>query len=88
LERPDLLVALAERHGARVSTARGTVLAELEAMPPRPSQYHPDQEIPEQSWAYRIAKRLWFNDYGAYAKHFRPENWRDPRPQAGEGKAG
>lgn len=79
LERPDLLLELAARHGARVSTARGTVLAELEAMQARSSQYHPGEEIPEQSWAYRIFKRLWFHDYGAYTKHFQAENWRDPR---------
>lgn len=78
LERPDLLRDLAVRHGARDTTSRGTVLAELEAMQSRPSQYSPDLEIPEKSWAYRWAKRLWFTDYGAYAKHFRPENWRDP----------
>ncbi len=79
LERPELLKELAERHGARVSTARGTVLAELDAMQSRSSQYHPGEEIPEKSWAYRIFKRLWFHDYGAYAKHFQPEKWRDPR---------
>lgn len=82
LERPDLLRDLAERHGARDSTARGTVLAELAAMHSRPSQYNPDLEIPEKSWAYRLAKRLWFHDYGAYRKHFRPENWQDPRTPA------
>ncbi len=79
LERPDLLQELAARHDARVSTARGTVLEELDAMQARSSQYHPGEEIPEKSWAYRIFKRLWFHDYGAYAKHFQPENWRDPR---------
>ncbi len=82
LERPDLLQDLAQRHGARDSTARGTVLAELDAMTPRSSQFHPGDEIPERSWAYRIAKRLWFTDYGAYQKHFRPDQWRDPRPAA------
>jgi MoaA/NifB/PqqE/SkfB family radical SAM enzyme len=82
LERPDLLRDLAARHEARDTTARGTVLAELEAMPARPSQYNPEFEIPEKSWAYRLAKRLWFHDYGTYAKHFRPENWRDPRAPA------
>ena len=87
LERPDLLHALAERHGARDSTARGTVLAELAAMPSRPSQYNPDSEIPEKSWAYRLAKRLWFHDYGAYSKHFRPENWQDPRVPAKDHEA-
>jgi MoaA/NifB/PqqE/SkfB family radical SAM enzyme len=79
LERPDLLRELAARHGARDTTARGTVLAELEAMHARASQYHPGLEIPEKSWAYRLAKRLWFHDYGTYTRHFRPENWRDPR---------
>ncbi len=81
LERPDLLMELAERHGARDSTARGTVMRELAAMQARPSQYHPDLEIPEKSWAYRIAKRLWFNDYGAYSRHFRRENWRNTLQQ-------
>ena len=66
LERPDLLKALVEKHSARDSTARGTALAELEAMEHRPSQYNPGQEIPEKSWLYRLAKRFWFNDFGAY----------------------
>ena len=70
---------LAERHGARDTTARGTALAELEAMETRPSQYNPGQEIPEKSWAYRLAKRFWFNDYGMYGKHFRPEQWKETR---------
>ena len=82
LERPELLKELAERHDARDSTARGTVMEELETMQRRSSQYNPDVEIPEKSWVYRLAKRLWFNDYGAYTKHFRPENWQDPREQA------
>jgi MoaA/NifB/PqqE/SkfB family radical SAM enzyme len=66
LERPDLLKELVERHGARDSTARGTALAELEAMQVRPSQYAPGREIPEKSWLYRLAKKFWFNDFGAY----------------------
>ncbi len=86
LERPDLLMELAQRHDARDSTARGTVMAELEAMESRTSQYNPDVEIPEKSWVYRLAKRLWFNDYGAYTKHFRPENWRDPRAHSDQPK--
>jgi MoaA/NifB/PqqE/SkfB family radical SAM enzyme len=83
LERPDLLEQLAHRHDARDSTARGTVLDELAAMRSRPSQYHPDLEIPERSWAYRIFKRLWFHDYGAYSRHFQRDNWQDTlRPEA------
>jgi MoaA/NifB/PqqE/SkfB family radical SAM enzyme len=66
LERPDLLKQLVEKHGARDSTARGTALAELEAMAVRPSQYAPGREIPEKNWLYRLAKKFWFNDFGAY----------------------
>ncbi|HEX6987063.1 MAG TPA: radical SAM/SPASM domain-containing protein [Planctomycetaceae bacterium] len=66
LERPDLLKALVEKHAAKDSTARGTALAELEAMNVRTSQYHPGDEIPEKSLAYRLAKRFWFSDFGVY----------------------
>jgi MoaA/NifB/PqqE/SkfB family radical SAM enzyme len=66
LERPDLLRDLVVKHGARDATARGTALEELAAMQVRPSQYNPGHEIPERSWLYRLAKRLWFNDFGAY----------------------
>jgi len=66
LERPDLLVQLADKHGARDTTARKKAIEELEAMQPRPSQYNPDFEVPEKNWAYRIAKRFWFSDFGAY----------------------
>ncbi len=79
LERPDLLRELADRHNARDTTARGRSLAELEELSSQPSQYDPGGEIPEKSWVYRFAKRLWFNDYGAYGQHFRAENWQDPR---------
>jgi MoaA/NifB/PqqE/SkfB family radical SAM enzyme len=66
LERPDLLEALAARHGAQDATARGTYLAELHAMRPRRSQHNPGHEIPEKNWLYRLAKRFWFNDFGVY----------------------
>jgi MoaA/NifB/PqqE/SkfB family radical SAM enzyme len=79
MERPDLLVQLAEKHGAHDSTARKTVMNELAAATPHISQYHPGDEIPERSWAYRLAKKLCFNDFGAYTRHFKVENWRDPR---------
>jgi MoaA/NifB/PqqE/SkfB family radical SAM enzyme len=69
LERPDLLRQLVEKHGARDSTARGTALAELEAMQVRTSQYNPGKEIPEKNWLYRLAKRYWFNDFGVYRGH-------------------
>ena len=69
LERPDLLKALVEKHGARDSTVRGTALAELEAMEVRTSQYNPGNEVPEKNWLYRLAKRYWFNDFGVYRGH-------------------
>lgn len=66
LERPDLVAELAKRHGARDSTARGTSMAEVRAMQPRFSQWLPGEEIPERHWAYRLAKRFFFYDFGAY----------------------
>lgn len=66
LERPDLLRDLVEKHDARDSTVRGTALAELKAMNVRTSQFNPSRQIPEKSWLYRLAKRFWFNDFGAY----------------------
>jgi MoaA/NifB/PqqE/SkfB family radical SAM enzyme len=68
LERPDLLKELVDRHEARDTTVRQTAMAELEALHPRPSQDDPAHAIPERSWAYRFAKKYWFNDFGAYAK--------------------
>jgi MoaA/NifB/PqqE/SkfB family radical SAM enzyme len=66
LERPDLLKSLAEKHAARDATVRGTALAELEAMTTRTSQFNPEHAIPEKNLLYRLAKRFWFNDFGAY----------------------
>ncbi len=68
LERPDLLRELVERHGAKDATVRGTALAELQAMENRTSQYNPGHEVPEKNWLYRLAKRYWFNDFGAYSR--------------------
>ena len=79
LERPDLLIDLARRHNARDTTIRGTAVAELEALQSRPSQYNPNREIPEKSWVYWLLKKYCFNDFGVYGKHFRAENWRDPK---------
>ncbi len=78
MERPDLLVQLAEKHGARDTTARGGVIQEYQTMQPRRSQYLPGVEIPERSWAYRIAKRIAFSDFGTYGKHFSKDRWVDP----------
>ncbi len=69
LERPDLLKALVDAHGAKDATARQTARAELAAMTVRTSQYNPAAEVPEKNYFYRLAKRLFFNDFGAYAGH-------------------
>jgi MoaA/NifB/PqqE/SkfB family radical SAM enzyme len=66
LERPDLVRELVQKHGARDSTSRGTVLAEFAAAPRAFSQWLPGHEIPEKHWVYRLAKKFWFNDFGAY----------------------
>ncbi len=66
LERPDLLQKLVDKHAARDSTVRGTARQELTAMTTRTSQFNPAGEIPEKNWLYRLAKRFWFNDFGAY----------------------
>lgn len=66
LERPDLVRDLVRKHGARDTTQRGTALAEFEAMTPRRSQHNPGEEIPEEHWAYRFAKKHWFFGFGAY----------------------
>jgi MoaA/NifB/PqqE/SkfB family radical SAM enzyme len=66
LERPDLVRDLVTRHGARDTTQRGTALAEIDAMQSRHSQHQPGQEIPEDHWAYRFAKKHWFFGFGAY----------------------
>ncbi|MDF1753113.1 MAG: radical SAM/SPASM domain-containing protein [Verrucomicrobiales bacterium] len=67
LERPDLVKALAEKHGAKDTTIRKTAIAELDSMTPRNSQWLPTgEEIPEKHPVYRWAKKYWFNDFGAY----------------------
>jgi type VI protein secretion system component VasA len=59
---------LVEKHGGRDTTVRGTALAELDAMTPRFSQWLPGQEVPEEHWAYRLAKRFWFSDFNSYRR--------------------
>ncbi len=66
LERPDLVQKLVEKHGARDTTGRLTGLEEVQAMQPRQSQHNPGNEIPEEHWAYRFAKKNWFFGFGAY----------------------
>lgn len=83
LERPDVIEALVAKHGAKDATARQTALVELQGMKPRLSQYNPGTEIPEKSWAYRLAKKIAFHEYGVYTRNFRPENWRNPTANGG-----
>ena len=66
LERPDLLKQVVERNGARDTTLRQRAMPELEQMESRPSQYNPGNELPEENWAYRFAKKHWFFGFGAY----------------------
>ena len=84
LERPDLINKLVDAHSAKDTTARKSALAELQAAGKHPSQYSPELEpVPERSWAYRIAKKIAFHDYGVYQTHFDPAAWQDPRLQTG-----
>ncbi len=66
LERPDLVKEFVEKHGAPDGTARKTALAELAAMQPRPSQASQVEQVPEKSLAYKLAKKWFFRDFGAY----------------------
>ncbi len=66
LERPDLVRELVVKHGARDTTQRGTALGELEGLEKRQSQFNPGNEVPEEHWAYRFAKKHWFFGFGAY----------------------
>lgn len=77
LERPDLLQELVVLHGAKDSTARGTALTELQAMQPRTSQYNAAHEVPEKNLVYRLAKKHFFNDFGAYDAPVNPLPQRD-----------
>jgi MoaA/NifB/PqqE/SkfB family radical SAM enzyme len=67
LERPDLVQDLVLKYGARDTTQRGTALAEIAALEPRTSQHNPGNEIPEEHWVYRMAKKHWFFGFGAYS---------------------
>lgn len=66
LERPDLVRELVLKHGARDTTQRGSAMAELESLEKRHSQHNPGNEVPEDHWAYRFAKKHWFFGFGAY----------------------
>jgi MoaA/NifB/PqqE/SkfB family radical SAM enzyme len=94
LERPDLVKQLVVKHSAYDTTVRKTAVAELDAMTPRFSQWLPGEEIPEKHWMYRLAKKYWFSDFGAYrdvdldatarAKAEQLAETGDPKPAAGQ----
>ena len=80
LERPDLIERLVDAHQAKDATARQSALNELQSAKRHPSQYSPELEpVPEKSWAYRLAKKFAFHEYGVYTKHFDAAAWQDPR---------
>jgi MoaA/NifB/PqqE/SkfB family radical SAM enzyme len=66
LERPDLLKEVVERHACRDTTLRKTAAVELKWMTSRQSQHLPGQEVPEENFIYRFAKKHWFFGFGAY----------------------
>jgi len=70
LEDPELLADIMRRHEAKDAAHRTNGRGgydELAAMTARQSQHHPGEEIPEEHWAYRFAKKHWFFGFGAYA---------------------
>jgi MoaA/NifB/PqqE/SkfB family radical SAM enzyme len=88
LERPDLLHELAVLHGAEDQTARKTAAAELLAMTARSSQDMHGDEIPEKSLAYRLAKRFFFSDFGAYQSPVNPLTKNDLCESGGNAPSG
>ena len=66
LERPDKVKEFVARHDAPDGTVRQTAVAELEAMGNRPSQWNRSEQVPEKSWAYKVAKKYFYTDFGAY----------------------
>lgn len=84
MERPDLLIQIANKHNARDTTQRKTAIAELQATVPRRSQYVPGMEIRERNLIVRLAKWLAFNDFGTYTRYFKASNWTDPDRAAPE----
>ena len=57
----------ARRSARRDTTQRQTALAELDALEARTSQHNPGNEIPEDHWVYRFAKKHWFFGFNAYS---------------------
>jgi hypothetical protein len=66
LERPDLVAQIVERNGARDTTQRQRAMQELLLFQARGSQHNPGNEMPEEHWMYRFAKKHWYFGFGAY----------------------
>lgn len=66
LENPQGLLEFMRQEGAFDSSGRGRVYAEFAAMSPLPSHDQPDLPVPERSFLYRWAKKLYFFGFGAY----------------------
>ena len=66
LERPDLLTEIVERNDARDTTLRQMAMTELSSLDSKSSQHNPGNEVPEENWIYRFAKKHWFFGFGAY----------------------
>jgi hypothetical protein len=66
LERPDLVAEIVERNGARDTTQRQRAMQELHSFQSRGSQHSPGNEMPEEHWMYRFAKKHWYFGFGAY----------------------
>jgi len=66
MDDPELLARIVNETGARDTSGRGCAMQELKHMAPCPSHAMTGQEIPEQTWAYKFAKKNWFFGFGAY----------------------
>jgi len=66
LERPDLLTEIVKRNDARDTTLRQMAMTELSSLDSKSSQHNPGNEVPEENWIYRFAKKHWFFGFGAY----------------------
>ena len=67
LERPDIVRDLVRKHGAtRYHPARHRAGGDRgDDAAAKPAQ--PGNEIPEDHWMYRFAKKHWFFGFGAYS---------------------
>jgi MoaA/NifB/PqqE/SkfB family radical SAM enzyme len=66
LENPSLALRFALEQGARDTTSRGTVVAEMLQMPTLPGHDMKGEEIPEKNTFYRLMKKYYFFGFGAY----------------------